>query len=76
VAEVSFDGLLPDLFEEGQGIVAEGRFDGSGRLVAERVLAKHDENYMPKEVYEALKDKAGAATPASYETRPAGAPAT
>ncbi|MBU6319198.1 MAG: cytochrome c maturation protein CcmE [Alphaproteobacteria bacterium] len=75
-AEVSFDGLLPDLFEEGQGIVAEGRFDGSGRLVAERVLAKHDENYMPREVYEALKEKAGAAAPASYEARPAGAPAT
>lgn len=75
-SEVSFDGLLPDLFEEGQGIVAEGRFDASGRLVAERVLAKHDENYMPREVYEALKEKAGAAGPAAYGDHPVGTPAT
>lgn len=55
---VSYQGLLPDLFEEGQGVVAEGEFDADGRLVAKRVLARHDENYMPKEVYEALRDKA------------------
>jgi cytochrome c-type biogenesis protein CcmE len=52
-----FDGIPPDLFKEGQGVVAEGRFDGDGRLVAKRVLAKHDENYMPKEVYDALCKK-------------------
>jgi cytochrome c-type biogenesis protein CcmE len=52
---VTFDELLPDLFEEGQGVVAEGRFDASGLLVADRVLARHDENYMPKEAYEALR---------------------
>lgn len=57
---VSYHGLLPDLFEEGQGVVAEGQFDANGRLVAKRVLARHDENYMPKEVYDALRDKAGA----------------
>ena len=49
---------LPDLFEEGQGVVAEGQFDANGQLVAKRVLARHDENYMPKEVYDALRDKA------------------
>jgi cytochrome c-type biogenesis protein CcmE len=55
---VRFDGLPPDLFEEGQGVVAEGRMDDSGRLIAKRVLAKHDENYMPKEVYEAMRAQA------------------
>lgn len=55
---VSYHGLLPDLFEEGQGVVAEGQFDANGQLVAKRVLARHDENYMPKEVYDALRDKA------------------
>lgn len=55
---VSYHGLLPDLFEEGQGVVAEGQFDAQGQLVAKRVLARHDENYMPKEVYDALRDKA------------------
>lgn len=58
---VSYHGLLPDLFEEGQGVVAEGQFDAHGQLVAKRVLARHDENYMPKEVYDALRDKAGGA---------------
>jgi cytochrome c-type biogenesis protein CcmE len=55
---VVFDGLLPDLFAEGQGIVAEGQFDANGQLVAKRVLAKHDENYMPKEVYDAMRKRA------------------
>ncbi len=54
---VMFDGIPPDLFREGQGVIAEGKFDGEGRLVAKRVLAKHDENYMPKEVYDALCKK-------------------
>ena len=52
---VVYSGALPDLFEEGQGVVAEGAFDGNGTLVARRVLARHDETYMPKEAYEALK---------------------
>jgi len=58
---VVFSGVLPDLFAEGQGVVAEGRFDDNGQLVAERVLAKHDENYMPKEVYEAMRKQEEAA---------------
>ena len=52
---VSYEGMLPDLFREGQGVVAEGRFDASGRFIADTVLAKHDETYMPPEVAEALK---------------------
>jgi cytochrome c-type biogenesis protein CcmE len=48
-------GILPDLFREGQGVVAEGSLGPDGRFVATTVLAKHDENYMPKEVVEALK---------------------
>jgi len=48
-------GILPDLFREGQGIVAEGRLGGDGVFRADEVLAKHDETYMPKEVAEALK---------------------
>ncbi len=52
---VSYDGILPDLFREGQGIVAMGKIDSSGTFVAEEVLAKHDENYMPPEVADALK---------------------
>lgn len=51
---VTFDGQLPDLFREGQGIVAEGFFQNN-KLVASQVLAKHDENYMPPEVADALK---------------------
>ncbi len=54
---VVFDGIPPDLFKEGQGVIAEGKFDTEGRLVAQRVLAKHDENYMPKEVYDSLRKK-------------------
>lgn len=53
--DVTYDGLLPDLFREGQGIVAEGRFV-DGVFVASEVLAKHDENYMPPEVADALKE--------------------
>lgn len=54
---VSYEGVLPDLFREGQGVVAEGALDASGRFVADSVLAKHDENYMPPEVADALKAK-------------------
>ena len=52
---VSYKGILPDLFREGQGVVAEGALDASGTFRAETVLAKHDENYMPKDVADALK---------------------
>ena len=52
---VAYQGILPDLFREGQGIVAEGALDGAGVFRADNVLAKHDENYMPKEVADALK---------------------
>lgn len=52
---VTYTGALPDLFREGQGIVAEGVLDGPGRFAADTVLAKHDETYMPKEVADALK---------------------
>ncbi len=53
--KVQYQGLLPDLFREGQGIVAEGRMGPDGIFVAHEVLAKHDENYMPREVADALK---------------------
>ncbi|MCL7944990.1 cytochrome c maturation protein CcmE [Marinobacter sp. ATCH36] len=56
---VEYTGILPDLFAEGQGVVAMGRMDGNGRFVADQVLAKHDENYMPPEVNEALEKAAG-----------------
>ena len=52
---VAYTGILPDLFREGQGVVAEGTLNGAGTFVADSVLAKHDENYMPKEVADALK---------------------
>jgi len=52
---VTYRGLLPDLFREGQGVVTEGRLRTDGVFVADSVLAKHDENYMPPEVVEALK---------------------
>lgn len=53
---VSFNGVLPDLFREGQGVVAEGSLQADGTFVASQVLAKHDETYMPKEVADALKN--------------------
>ncbi len=52
---VTYKGVLPDLFREGQGVVAEGYLDASGVFTAEMVLAKHDENYMPPEVADALR---------------------
>lgn len=60
---VQYTGVLPDLFREGQGVVAHGRLTGSGVFVAEEVLAKHDEKYMPPEVARSLKEQ--------YETRTA-----
>lgn len=53
--KVIYTGLLPDLFREGQGVVAEGHVDPNGTFMASNVLAKHDENYMPREVADALK---------------------
>lgn len=53
---VAYQGILPDLFREGQGVVAEGRFQRDGTFVAETILARHDENYMPREVADALKE--------------------
>ncbi len=55
VVKVNYKGLLPDLFREGQGIVAEGILEGPSVFRADSVLAKHDENYMPREVADALK---------------------
>ena len=56
---VRYSGILPDLFAEGEGVVAEGTLDEQGVLNATQVLAKHDENYMPPEVAAALEGKAG-----------------
>jgi cytochrome c-type biogenesis protein CcmE len=56
---VVYSGVLPDLFRDGQGVVANGRLGPDGTFVAEEVLAKHDENYMPPEVARSLKQKPG-----------------
>ena len=55
--KVRYTGLLPDLFREGQGVITEGSFDAGGVFVADSVLAKHDETYMPREVADSLKEK-------------------
>ena len=52
---VTYEGILPDLFREGQGIVTQGKLDSTGRFVATQVLAKHNETYMPPEVNDALR---------------------
>jgi cytochrome c-type biogenesis protein CcmE len=54
---VRYKGILPDLFREGQGVVSEGTVEKDGVFVADTVLAKHDENYIPKEVADALKEQ-------------------
>lgn len=54
---VAYKGILPDLFREGQGVVAEGKLTPQGVFVADSVLAKHDENYMPPEVAKSLKER-------------------
>ena len=59
---VRYEGILPDLFKEGKGVVAQGQVGGDGVFVAREVLAKHDENYMPPEASAALK-RAAAASP-------------
>lgn len=55
--KVVYKGILPDLFREDQGVITEGSFDPAGEFVADSVLAKHDETYMPKEVADGLKAK-------------------
>ncbi len=55
---IIYDGILPDLFREGQGIIVEGVIDSSKNFIADRVLAKHDENYMPPEILKSLQNKA------------------
>lgn len=72
---VSYSGVLPDLFREGQGVIAHGRLNAEGVFVADEVLAKHDENYIPRDVARSLKDKHGGAMP-SRSTAPAGATLT
>ena len=66
---VSYTGVLPDLFREGQGVIARGKLGGDGMFVAEEVLAKHDENYMPPEVTDSLKPHTRGR--AGHEPRPA-----
>ncbi len=68
--EVSYSGILPDLFREGQGVVALGTVTADRNFRAQEVLAKHDETYMPKEVVEALK-KSGQWNPATGAPPPA-----
>ena len=75
---VTYSGVLPDLFREGQGVVAEGALGADGHFTADSVLAKHDENYMPKEVAQSLEARgvklgAGATHPGPDKT-PAAAP--
>ncbi len=53
--KVAYTGILPDLFQEGQGVIAQGRLGPNGLFIADEVLAKHDENYMPPEVADALE---------------------
>jgi len=60
VITVFYDGILPDLFREGQGIISKGKLRADGVFVADEVLAKHDENYMPPEVAESMKAKMNA----------------
>ena len=70
--KVRYSGVVPDLFRENQGVVAHGRLGTDGVFVADEILAKHDENYMPPEVARSLKDQHGGVMPA----KPDGAAAT
>ena len=73
---VTYDGVLPDLFREGQGVVTEGYLDAAGVFRADTVLAKHDENYMPPEVAKSLEEKGvKLGQGALHKTGGAGAPA-
>ncbi|WP_010461461.1 cytochrome c maturation protein CcmE [Pseudomonas mandelii] len=64
---ITYRGILPDLFREGQGIVALGKLNADGVVVADEVLAKHDEKYLPPEVTKALKDSGQSATVSAKE---------
>ncbi|MGO2242772.1 MAG: cytochrome c maturation protein CcmE [Halomonas sp.] len=68
--QVTYSGILPDLFREGQGVVVVGELQADGHLDADKVLARHDENYMPPEVAQALKE--AGYSPADYQTSAAG----
>ena len=72
---VTYDGVLPDLFREGQGVVAEGRLRADGVFAAASVLAKHDEKYMPPEVADALKRAGRWQEGGPPEAKPVSAPA-
>jgi len=61
--KVVYSGVVPDLFRENQGVVAHGRLGKDGTFVADEILAKHDENYMPPEVARAIKEKGGGVMP-------------
>ena len=65
---VTYTGLLPDLFKEGKGVVAQGKLGADGIFMADQVLAKHDENYMPPEAAEALKNAAAGAPQQNSKT--------
>jgi cytochrome c-type biogenesis protein CcmE len=69
---VKYTGVVPDLFRENQGVVAHGKLGPDGVFVADEILAKHDENYMPPEVARSLKDKSGGVMPVNPD--PASAP--
>ena len=67
---VQYEGILPDLFKEGKGVVAQGRIEAGGVFRAQEVLAKHDENYMPPEAAEALRRAGARPAPAMPAPRP------
>jgi cytochrome c-type biogenesis protein CcmE len=71
---VVYKGILPDLFKEGKGVVAQGKVEANGVMVAEEVLAKHDENYMPPEAADALKKAQAANAADSAAAKSANAP--
>jgi cytochrome c-type biogenesis protein CcmE len=66
---VKYSGIVPDLFRETQGVVAHGRLGADGTFVADEILAKHDENYMPPEVARAIKEKHGGVMPVNPDVR-------
>ncbi len=67
--KVLYKGILPDLFSEGKGVVAQGKIDSQKNFVAQEVLAKHDENYMPPEAAKALQDAHVEGVKAKYENQ-------
>jgi cytochrome c-type biogenesis protein CcmE len=72
--KVKYTGVVPDLFRENQGVVAHGRLGSDGVFVADEILAKHDENYMPPEVARSLKDQHGGVMPVDPDPGAAAAP--